>query len=311
MPLMDCKHGHKPEGHHHGHSVEIKSLNAAFMAGIILNILFVAVECIYGLLTGSVGLLSDAGHNLSDVASLILAMMAFRLARAKATRNYTYGYKKSTILVSLTNAVLLIIAVIFIIKESIHKIFHPVDSAALGQTIIWVAAAGIIVNGITAWFFLKDKEKDLNIKGAFLHMAADTLISASVVVSGIIIKITGWSVIDPLIGLLIAAAIVVSTWNLLSKSIRLAIDGVPGNIDIDKVREAILSVGGVADCHHLHVWAISTTENALTAHVVVDDIEAMESIKEEIKARLAETGISHATIEIESHDSHCRKTCEN
>lgn len=306
---MDCKHEH--ESHSHEHHIEIKSLNAAFIAGIILNILFVAVECIYGLLTGSVGLLSDAGHNLSDVASLILAMMAFRLARAKATRNYTYGYKKSTILVSLTNAVLLIIAVIFIIKESIHKIFHPVDSAALGQTIIWVAAAGIIVNGITAWFFLKDKEKDLNIKGAFLHMAADTLISASVVVSGIIIKITGWSVIDPLIGLLIAAAIVVSTWNLLSKSIRLAIDGVPGNIDIDKVREAILSVGGVADCHHLHVWAISTTENALTAHVVVDDIEAMESIKEEIKARLAETGISHATIEIESHDSHCRKTCEN
>lgn len=306
---MDCKHEH--ESHSHEHHIEIKSLNAAFIAGIILNILFVAVECIYGLLTGSVGLLSDAGHNLSDVASLILAMMAFRLARAKATRNYTYGYKKSTILVSLTNAVLLVIAVIFIIKESIHKIFHPVDSAALGQTIIWVAAAGIIVNGITAWLFLKDKEKDLNIKGAFLHMAADTLVSASVVVSGIIIKITGWSVIDPLIGLLIAVAIVVSTWNLLSKSIRLAIDGVPGNIDIDKVREAILSVGGVADCHHLHVWAISTTENALTAHVVVDDIEAMESIKEEIKARLAETGISHATIEIESHDSHCRKTCEN
>ena len=299
---MDCKHEH--ESHSHEHHIEIKSLNAAFIAGIILNILFVAVECIYGLLTGSVGLLSDAGHNLSDVASLILAMMAFRLARAKATRNYTYGYKKSTILVSLTNAVLLVIAVIFIIKESIHKIFHPVDSAALGQTIIWVAAAGIIVNGITAWFFLKDKEKDLNIKGAFLHMAADTLVSASVVVSGIIIKITGWSVIDPLIGLLIAVAIVVSTWNLLSKSIRLAIDGVPGNIDIDKVREAILSAGGVADCHHLHVWAISTTENALTAHVVVDDIEAMESIKEEIKARLAETGISHATIEIESHDSH-------
>ena len=306
---MDCKHEH--ESHSHEHHIEIKSLNAAFIAGIILNILFVAVECIYGLLTGSVGLLSDAGHNLSDVASLILAMMAFRLARAKATRNYTYGYKKSTILVSLTNAVLLVIAVIFIIKESIHKIFHPVDSAALGQTIIWVAAAGIIVNGITAWLFLKDKEKDLNIKGAFLHMAADTLVSASVVVSGIIIKITGWSVIDPLIGLLIAVAIVVSTWNLLSKSIRLAIDGVPGNIDIDKVREAILSAGGVADCHHLHVWAISTTENALTAHVVVDDIEAMESIKEEIKARLAETGISHATIEIESHDSHCRKTCEN
>lgn len=306
---MDCKHEH--ESHSHEHHIEIKSLNAAFIAGIILNILFVAVECIYGLLTGSVGLLSDAGHNLSDVASLILAMMAFRLARAKATRNYTYGYKKSTILVSLTNAVLLAIAVVFIIKESIYKIFHPVDSAALGQTIIWVAAAGIIVNGITAWLFLKDKEKDLNIKGAFLHMAADTLVSASVVVSGIIIKITGWSVIDPLIGLLIAVVIVVSTWNLLSKSIRLAIDGVPGNIDIDKVREAILSVGGVADCHHLHVWAISTTENALTAHVVVDDIEAMESIKEEIKARLAETGISHATIEIESHDSHCRKTCEN
>lgn len=308
---MDCKHGHKPEGHHHGHGVEIKSLNAAFMAGIILNLLFVVVECLFGLVTGSVGLLSDAGHNLSDVASLILAMMAFRLAGAKATRNYTYGYKKGTVLVSLTNAVLLVIAVIFIIKESIYKIIHPVDSAALGQTIIWVAAAGIVVNGITAWLFLKDKEKDLNIKGAFLHMAADALVSASVVVSGIIIKITGWSVIDPLIGLLIAIAIVVSTWNLLSKSIRLAIDGVPGNVDIDKVKAAILSVSGAVECHHLHIWAISTTENALTAHVVVDDIEAMEPIKEEIKARLADTGISHATIEIESRESHCRKICEN
>ena len=308
---MDCKHGHNPEGHHHGHSIEIKSLNAAFVAGIILNLLFVAVECLFGLITGSVGLLSDAGHNLSDVASLILAMMAFRLARAKATRNYTYGYKKGTVLVSLTNAILLVIAVIFIIKESIYKIIHPVDSAALGQTIIWVAAAGIVVNGITAWLFLKDKEKDLNIKGAFLHMAADTLVSASVVVSGIIIKITGWSVIDPLIGLLIAIAIVVSTWNLLSKSIRLAIDGVPGNVDIDKVKAAILSVSGAVECHHLHIWAISTTENALTAHVVVDDIEAMEPIKEEIKARLADIGISHATIEIESRESHCRKICEN
>ena len=308
---MDCKHGHKHEDHHHEHHVEIKSLNTAFTVGIILTLLFVAVESLYGLITGSVGLLSDAGHNLSDVTSLILARMAFRLARIKATKNYTYGYKKGTILVSLTNAILLIVAVIFIIKESIYKIIHPVDSSTLGDTIIWVAAIGIAINGITAWLFMKDKEKDLNIKGAFLHMAADTLVSISVVVSGIIIKYTGWSIIDPVIGLLIAIVIVISTWSLLSKSIRLAIDGVPGNVNLDKVAKCILSVPGVKEYHHMHVWAISTTENALTAHIVVDDIGAMEQIKEQIKRELAEAGISHATLEIESPDSRCCKMCDN
>ena len=201
---------------------EADPLNKTFIIGIVLNLLFVATECFYGLLTGSMGLLSDAGHNLGDVTSLILAMMAFRLAKVKATKNYTYGYKKGTILVSLTNAILLIIAVIFIIKESICKLFNPVESSSLGETVIWVAAVGIVVNGVTAWLFMKDKGKDLNVRGAFLHMSADTLVSASVVVSGVIIKFTGLSIIDPIIGLIIAIVVITSTWSLLSKSIRLA-----------------------------------------------------------------------------------------
>lgn len=251
--------------HHHDHNQEITSLNKAFIIGITLNAAFVMTEFAAGFWYNSLGLLSDAGHNLGDVASLVLAMLAFRLAKVHPTASYTYGYKKSTVLVSLLNAVILLVAVGVIVAESIEKLMHP--RPVEGEAIAWVAGIGVVINAVTAWLFMKDKEKDLNIKGAYLHMAADTLVSVGVVVSGIIIMYTGWYVVDPIIGLLIAIVIVVSTWGLLRDSIRLSLDGVPAGTNPEEIAEDMLKVPGVKDVHHLHIWAISTTEIALTARV--------------------------------------------
>ena len=192
-------HSHE---HHHEHVHELTSLNKSFIIGITLNILFVLVEFGIGFYYDSLGLLSDAGHNLGDVASLVLAMLAFRLAKVHPNSRYTYGYKKSTVLVSLLNAVILLVAVGIIITESIEKLFHPVPVE--GAAIAWTAGVGVVINAVTAWLFMKDKEKDLNVKGAYLHMAADTLVSVGVVISGIIIMYTGWTLVDPIIGLVIA-----------------------------------------------------------------------------------------------------------
>lgn len=301
---MKQEHSHE-SGHHH-HVPEIKSLNAIFIFGITLNLVFVIVEFLAGYFSDSVGLISDAGHNLSDVASLVLAMMAYRLAKVKANKHYTYGFKKGTVLVSLTNAVLLLIAIGFIIKESIEKFIHP--QPVEGGVIIWVAAIGVVINALTAWLFIKDKEKDLNIKGAYLHMAADTLVSVGVVISGIVIVFTGWYIIDPIIGLLIAVIIVISTWKLLSDSLRLAIDGVPENIHVTEISDLILAIPGVEGAHHIHVWAISTTENALTAHIVIQNIDKMESIKHLLKCELAQKGIQHATLEFEVPGCDCQES---
>ena len=285
------------ESHHHEHTHRITSLNKAFIIGIVLNLSFVIVEFGVGFYYNSLGLLSDAGHNLGDVASLILAMLAFRLEKIHSNSRYTYGYKKSTILVSLLNAVILLVAVGIIIAESIDKLFYPV--AVDGSAIAWTAGVGVVINALTAWLFMKDKDKDLNVKGAYLHMAADALVSIGVVASGIIIMYTGWSIVDPIIGLGIAVVIVISTWGLLRDSLRLSLDGVPVGIDINEIRQIILDQPGVESCHHLHIWALSTTETALTAHIVIDNMERMEEIKHLIKARLEEADIHHVTLEFE------------
>ena len=226
------------EPHHHEHNHRVTSLNKAFIIGIVLNISFVIVEFGVGFYYDSLGLLSDAGHNLGDVASLILAMLAFRLEKVHPNSRYTYGYKKSTILVSLLNAVILLVAVGIIIAESIDKLFHPVSVD--GSAIAWTAGVGVVVNALTAWLFMKDKDKDLNVKGAYLHMAADALVSVGVVASGIIIMYTGWSIIDPIIGLGIAVIIIVSTWGLLHDSLRLSLDGVPVGIDTQQIQQLIV-----------------------------------------------------------------------
>ena len=289
------------EHHHHDHAVS--SLNKAFILGISLNVAFVIVEFAVGIYYGSMGLLSDAGHNLSDVASLLLAMLAFRLAQAHATPKYTYGYKKSTVLISLLNSVILLIAVGVIVAESIGRMLHP--APVEGGAIAWTAGIGVVINGFTAWLFMKDKDRDLNVKGTYLHMAADALVSVGVLVSGLVISWTGWTIVDPIVGLVVAVVIVASVWSLTRDSLRLSLDGVPGDIDVIGIGEKMTAVPGVKEVHHIHVWAISTTENALTAHVVLDSLSRMECVKRDLKALLAASGIPHVTLEFESATEQC------
>ena len=289
--------------HQHSHAINAESLNKAFIIGIVLNLAFVVIEFAAGFWFDSLALLSDAGHNLSDVVSLVLALLAFRLAKIKANERYTYGYKKSTILVSLLNAVILLVAVGAIVIESIHKLSNP--AVVPGGAIAWVAGVGVLINAFTAFLFMKDKEKDLNVKGAYLHMAADALVSVGVLVAGIVISRTGWYIIDPIIGLIVAVVILISTWNLLHDSLRLTLDGVPTSIDSQKVVKAIRALPGVDDVHHIHIWAISTTENALTAHIVLKQPEGMQEVKHLIRHRLEDFGIGHATLEFEVPGEHC------
>ena len=293
----------REHSHQHSHAINAESLNKAFIIGIVLNLAFVVIEFAAGFWFDSLALLSDAGHNLSDVVSLVLALLAFRLAKVKANERYTYGYKKSTILVSLLNAVILLVAVGAIVIESIHKLNNP--AVVPGGAIAWVAGVGVLINAFTAFLFMKDKEKDLNVKGAYLHMAADALVSVGVLVAGIVISRTGWYIIDPIIGLIVAVVILISTWNLLHDSLRLTLDGVPTSIDSQKVVEAIRALPGVDGVHHIHIWAISTTENALTAHIVLKQPESMQEMKHLIRHRLEDFGIDHATLEFEVPGEHC------
>lgn len=280
-----------------------ESLTRAFRWGIGLNAAFVVVEFVAGFVYDSMGLISDAGHNLSDVAGLLLALLAFRLSRVRTTPRYTYGYRKSTVLIALFNSVILLVAVGMIVAESIGRMLHPAPVA--GGAVAWTAGIGVAVNGFTAWLFLKDKERDLNIRGAYLHMAADALVSVGVLVSGVVILHTGWTIVDPIVALVVAAAIVASVWSLTRDSLRLSLDGVPAGIDPERIVASMQRDPGVAAVHHVHVWAISTTENALTAHVVLLRVEEMEAVKVRLKAALREASIDHATLEFEAVDCTC------
>ncbi|WP_224746253.1 cation diffusion facilitator family transporter [Mucilaginibacter glaciei] len=300
-------HSHDHSGHHHDHTPKLDHLNAAFIWGIVLNSAFVIIEVIAGLMSGSLSLLTDAGHNLSDVASLALALLAFKLAKAKSNSQYTYGYKRSTIIVSFFNAVILLVAVGFIIYEAVIRFMHPEPIA--GGTVAWVALAGIGVNGFTAWLFVKDKESDLNVKGAYLHMAVDAIVSLGVVISGVVIYFTGLAWIDSAVSIIIGIVILMGTWNLLKDSLRLEMDGVPKEIDVKKIKAELLKAKGVVDIHHMHVWALSTTENALTAHLVVkpENMNMFDDIKHDLRHRLEHLSISHSTFEPEFSDEKCEQ----
>ncbi|MBV8390799.1 MAG: cation transporter, partial [Mucilaginibacter sp.] len=269
-------HGHH---HHHDHTPKLDHLNNAFIVGIVLNSAFVLLEVVAGLWSHSLSLLTDAGHNLSDVAGLALALLAFKLSKVSSNQDYTYGYKRSTIIVSFFNALVLFIAVGFIGYEAVMRLIH--QEAVAGGTMAWVAFAGIGINGFTAWLFVKDKDKDLNVKGAYLHMAVDAIVSFGVVISGIIIYFTHLYWIDSIVSLIVAIVILRGTWSLLIDSLRLEMDGVPKEMDLEKIKQELMKGKGVIDVHHIHVWALSTTENALTAHLVIDQnaVSSFDSIK--------------------------------
>lgn len=300
-------HGH----HEHHRNMDVAQAGQTLVVGIVLNVLFVVVELIMGWRYNSLGLLSDAGHNVGDVFSLVLALVAYRLMRVQASKRFTYGYRKSTVLVSLLNAIILLVAVGAIVVEAIRKLQSPAD--VNGEAVSWTAALGIVINGITAYMLMQSRKDDLNLRGAFLHMAADTLVSVGVLLSGLAIMWWGITIIDPIISLVVAGVILISTWRLLTDSLCLSIDGVPAHIDVDEVMQSVNSIEGVVEVHHLHIWAISTTQNALTAHIVIDNIDNMEIIKTAVKSKLSDKGISHITIEVEAqgvsscheHDCSC------
>ncbi|WDF54778.1 cation diffusion facilitator family transporter [Mucilaginibacter sp. KACC 22063] len=304
---MGHDHAHHHGHHHHDHAPKLDHINKAFIWGIILNSAFVVIEAAVGFLQGSLSLLTDAGHNLSDVASLALALLAFKLTKVSSNQRYTYGYKRSTIIVSLLNAVILLAAIAIIAYEAIIRFMHP--HPLEGGTIAWVALVGIGINAFTAYLFVKDKDKDLNIKGAYMHMAVDALVSLGVVISGVIIYFTHWYVIDSIVSLIIVVVIIAGTWSLLTHSIRLEMDGVPVDIDLDKIKQELLKAKGIVDVHHIHVWALSTTENALTAHLVIspDDMPKFDAIKHDLRHRLEHMEITHCTFEPELSTEDCKQ----
>lgn len=273
---------------------------------MILNFLFVVIETVIGLSIHSLSLLSDAGHNLADVASLALSLLAFRLMKVRSNEKYTYGYKKTTILVALFNAAVLLLSIGAIGYEAIHRMLAP--EPLPGKTISIVASIGIFINASTALLFFRSKEKDLNIRSAFMHLLADAIVSAGLVIGGLLIFYTHLYWIDPILSLIIAVVILISTWNLLKDSLRLSLDGVPDEIDLHQVQEKIGRIPGVRDFHHVHIWAISTTENALTGHVVVakeTNMDHLEKLKHHIKHELLHLNIQHATLETEMEDASC------
>lgn len=291
--------------HRHNHTTESAkfTLKTTFLIGVVLNSAFVVVEFILGLVYHSMGLLADAGHNLGDIGGLLISFAAFQLARKRRARNFTYGFRKATIMASLINGVVLFVVVGIIIVECIPKFFYPVEVA--GWPIILAAGTGIFVNGFTAVLLSQNKEKDLNVKGAYLHMFGDTIVSIGVVLSGILLLTTGWTFWDPIVGLVVAFVILLSGWDLLRESVRLSLDGVPSGIDVEEIRRAMLDFSNVKAVHHLHIWPISTMENALTSHVVLEDLTQMEETKKIVHEKLCELGVTHSTLEFESVEYNC------
>ena len=282
--------------HDHHHIPD--NFDRAFQVGIALNTIYVLIEAGCGIVFNSVALLSDAGHNISDILALALAWGASWLSRKKPTERRTYGLKRATVVASLVSAVLLCMALGIIIWESIERLTQPAH--VNGIIIMLVAGVGVIINGITAWMFLRGRHDDLNIRGAYLHMAADAAVSLAVVGAGSIIYFTGWYVIDPVLALLVAIVILISGFSLLRESLDLVMDAVPKHIDIKQVETFLFTQPGVVDVHHLHIWGMSTTEVALTVHVVVDNHCDNNALIRDVGDQLAtQFSINHPTIQIE------------
>ena len=286
--------------HSHSHSHAPTGFGQAFAIGIALNIGFVAIETVFGFYANSMALLSDAGHNLSDVLGLMIAWAGGMMARASASPRFTYGLKKASILSALINALFLLIAVGAIGAEAIRRLFHP--SHTQGGTVIVVAAIGILVNGITAFLFARGREHDINIRGAFLHMASDALVSLAVVFAGFVILWTGQEWVDPVMSLAVAVVILWGSIGLLKESVWMSLAGVPSGIDVDQVEIALGEIEGVEAVHDLHVWPLSTTETALTAHIVTAQADYPDALLESARSLLHDRfHIEHCTLQVERH----------
>jgi cobalt-zinc-cadmium efflux system protein len=292
------RQGHAPNPHAHAQL----DYGRAFAIGIALNLIYVAGEAVAGIFSGSLALLADAGHNLSDVLSLSLAWGAAVLGRRRPSGRFTYGLRSSSILAALANAIILLVVTGGIAWEALWRLSHPVPVAS--AIVIWVAAGGILVNGVTALLFASGSQRDLNLKSAFLHMAADTVVTASVVAAGIVIALSGWLWLDPAMSLVVSAVIVVGTWSLMKSAIGLALDAVPEGVDAAAVRAHLLATPGVTGLHDLHIWGMSTTETALTCHLVMPDGHPGDATLNGIAQQLHHRfGIHHATIQIELADT--------
>lgn len=298
----DHTHDHA-HGHGHGHSHAPASFGRAFAVGITLNLAFVIVEAVYGVLSGSMALVADAGHNLSDVLGLVIAWAASILAARPPSARYTYGFKSSSILAALANAAFLLVALGAILVETIRRLFDPEPVA--GGPVMIVAAIGIVINTVTALMFMRGRDHDINIRGAYLHMAADAAVSAGVVIAGLFITLTGAQWIDPVTSLAIVGIIAVGTWGLLKDSLKMSLNAVPPRIDEQKVRHFLTSLGGVEAVHDLHIWPMSTTETALTAHLVMPGGHPGDGFLHHLAHVLEhDFGIGHATVQIETLAGH-------
>jgi cobalt-zinc-cadmium efflux system protein len=295
----DHSHGHSHDhghgGHHHGVPADFSN---AFTIAVALNTLFVVIEFAYGYIANSTALMADAGHNLSDVLGLLLAWGAAILAKRAPSARYTYGLRSTSILAALGNAMLLLLACGAIAWESIHRFAAPPPVA--GMTVTLVALAGIAVNGISAWLFVKGSKGDLNIRGAYLHMMADAAVSLGVVVAGVAMMLTGWYWLDPVISIVIVAVIVAGTWGLLQESVQLALNAVPAHIESNAIAAYLRGLGGVSGIHDLHIWGMSTTECALTVHLVMRDGYPGDKFMDDVMCELKERfSVQHSTLQIE------------
>ncbi len=307
----DHSNGHS-HGHSHDHSAhDFSKVNLSFCIAVGANLVFTIIEAVYGFLTSSMSLLADAGHNLSDVLGLLLAWGAAYLATRKSNAEKSYGYKKTTVLAALINSVVLVLAAVFIAVESLEKLLNPVSISAV--PIMAVATIGIFVNAGSALLFMRDSKDDLNLRGAYLHLAYDALISIGVVVAAALIYITDAYWIDPLVGIIIVGVIVIGTWSLLKDSVNLLLDGVPSDVDLNAVKSFLQNIDGVTEVHDLHIWGMSTKENGLTAHLVMpentlwDSEESYAAIGQELEQQF---GIHHVTLQVEKDPNCSNQHCD-
>ena len=284
------------QAHNHGPT----HYGKAFAIGIGLNSVFVAIEAWYGWQVQSLALLADAIHNLSDVGALVLAWAAFAAARLATNRRHSYGWRRGSILASFTNAVILLLAMGSLSWEALQRL--QADAGMAATTVIIVAGIGVVINAVTAWLFVAGSKRDLNLRGAFLHMAADALVSLGVVIAGLLYLWQGWSWVDPVMSLIVALVVIIGTWSLFRRSLHLLFDGVPEGVDLDAVRDCLLSVPGVVSVHDLHIWALSTSENAVTAHLVLAETASADDALLRQATTLLEQrfDIQHAVLQQES-----------